>query len=132
MLRFDHLSLRRGSRLLLNDTTFFIHAGWRVGLTGRNGTGKSSLLALIGGELTPDGGDFSRPREWTLAHVRQETPALARSALDYALDGDAEFRRLEAELAAPRPPTTRWRRAACTSACRRSAAMRPRRAQPNC
>ncbi|HUD42383.1 MAG TPA: ATP-binding cassette domain-containing protein [Dokdonella sp.] len=100
MLRFDHLSLRRGFRLLLNDTTFFIHAGWRVGLTGRNGTGKSSLLALIGGELTPDAGDFSRPREWTLAHVRQETPALARSALDYALDGDAEFRRLEAELAA--------------------------------
>jgi len=99
MLRFDHLNLRRGSRLLLNDASFLIHPGWRVGLTGRNGTGKSSLLALIGGELAPDAGDFARPREWTLAHVRQETPALAVSALDYALDGDAEFRRVERALA---------------------------------
>ncbi|GAA0705267.1 ABC-F family ATP-binding cassette domain-containing protein [Dokdonella soli] len=98
MLRFDNLNLRRGSRLLLNGANFLIHPGWRVGLTGRNGSGKSSLLALIGGELAPDGGDFGRPRDWTLAHVRQQTDASARSALDHVLDGDAEFRFLEREL----------------------------------
>src|SRR5579859_154955 len=100
MLRFDHVALRRGPLLLLDDVSLSLHAGWRVGISGRNGAGKSSLLALIAGELQPDAGHFERPREWTLAWVRQETPALARSALDYVLDGDAEFRRLEAELAA--------------------------------
>ncbi|MEO7062835.1 MAG: ATP-binding cassette domain-containing protein [Dokdonella sp.] len=98
MLRFDNLNLRRGSRLLLNGMNLSVHPGWRVGLTGRNGSGKSSLLALIGGELAPDGGDFIRPRDWTLAHVRQQGDALDHSALDHALDGDAEFRTLEAEL----------------------------------
>jgi ATP-binding cassette subfamily F protein 3 len=98
MLRFDHLNLRRGSRLLLNGASFLVHPGWRVGLTGRNGSGKSSLLALIGGELAPDGGEFGRPRDWTVAHVRQHVEAHAHSALDHVLDGDAEFRRLEREL----------------------------------
>ncbi|MEO7917448.1 MAG: ATP-binding cassette domain-containing protein [Dokdonella sp.] len=98
MLRFDNMTLRRGSRLLLNEANFSIHPGWRVGLTGRNGTGKSSLLALISKELAADSGTFSRPADWVLAHVRQETPALERSALDYALDGDVEFRHLESRL----------------------------------
>jgi len=98
MLRFENMILRRGSRILLNGASFSIHPGWRVGLTGRNGTGKTSLLAVIGGELAPDGGDFYRPRDWTLAHVRQETPAVDTSALDHVLDGDAEFRRLESAL----------------------------------
>ena len=99
MLRFDHVALRRGPLLLLDDMSLSLHAGWRVGISGRNGAGKSSLLALVAGELQPDAGHFERPRDWSLAWVRQETPALARSALDYVLDGDAEFRRLEAELA---------------------------------
>ncbi|WP_395682693.1 ABC-F family ATP-binding cassette domain-containing protein [Dokdonella sp.] len=100
MLRFDNIHLRRGSRLLLNGANFLVHPGWRVGLTGRNGSGKSSLLALIGGELAPDAGDFARPQDWTLAHVRQQAEAHTHSALDHVLDGDAEFRRVERELAA--------------------------------
>jgi ATP-binding cassette subfamily F protein 3 len=99
MLRFDNLNLRRGSRVLLNDASFLVHPGWRVGLTGRNGAGKSSLLALIGGELSPDGGDFSRPGGWQVAHVRQQDEASGASALDYLLDGDVELRTLERELA---------------------------------
>jgi ATP-binding cassette subfamily F protein 3 len=100
MLRFDHLALRRGPLLLLEDMDLALHAGWRVGIAGRNGAGKSSLLALIAGEIAPDAGHFERPRAWTLAHVRQEVPAVATSALDYALDGDVEYRRIERELAA--------------------------------
>ena len=99
MLRFDHLALRRGPLLLLQDMDLALHAGWRVGIAGRNGAGKSSLLALVAGDITADAGHFERPRGWTLAWVRQEVPAVATSALDYVLDGDAEYRRIERELA---------------------------------
>ena len=99
MLRFDNVNLRRGSRLLLNGASFIVHPGWRVGLTGRNGSGKSSLLALVAGEIAPDAGSFTRPRDWQLAFVRQQAEVPRHSALDHVLDGDAEFRRLERELA---------------------------------
>ncbi|HEX7112446.1 MAG TPA: ATP-binding cassette domain-containing protein [Mizugakiibacter sp.] len=99
MLAFDALTLRRGPRALFRDASLAIHAGWRVGVSGRNGSGKTSLFALVAGELAPDLGDFRRPREWTLAWVRQETPALACTALEHVLDGDAELRALERRLA---------------------------------
>jgi ATP-binding cassette subfamily F protein 3 len=99
MLRSDSLALRRGSKLLFSEATFAIHAGWRVGITGRNGAGKSSFLALVSGEMGPDAGTFERPRNWTLAHVRQETPALESSAIDYVLDGDTEWRELDNAIA---------------------------------
>ncbi|MCQ4163705.1 ATP-binding cassette domain-containing protein [Tahibacter harae] len=99
MLRFDSVTLRRGSKLLFSNASVQLHAGWRVGVTGRNGAGKSSLFALVAGELQADAGEFARPRDWVLAHVRQETPALARSGLDYVLDGDPEYRAIEAALA---------------------------------
>src|SRR4051794_13121376 len=98
MLRFDDLALRRGPLLLLEHANLALHAGWRVGISGRNGAGKSSLLALVAGELAPDAGHFERPRDWTLAFVRQEVPALETSALDYALDGDIEYRHIERQL----------------------------------
>ncbi len=98
MLKFSDIALRRGPNLLFSKANFSLHACWRVGITGRNGSGKSSLLALISGELSPDAGEFDRPRNWILAHVRQETPALTTSAIDYVLDGDSEWRALESEL----------------------------------
>ena len=98
MIKLDHLGLRRGPLLLLDDVSVSLHAGWRVGITGRNGAGKSSLLALVAGEIMPDSGHFERPRDWTLAYVRQEVAALDISAIDYALDGDTDFRRIEREL----------------------------------
>jgi ATP-binding cassette, subfamily F, member 3 len=98
MIRLDHLALRRGPLLLLNDVSLALHAGWRVGITGRNGAGKSSLLALVAGEIAQDAGHFERPRNWTLAYVRQEVAALHMSALDYALDGDTEYREIERAL----------------------------------
>ena len=99
MLRFDDLALRRGPLLLLEHVDLALHAGWRVGISGRNGAGKSTLLALVAGELSPDAGHFERPRDWTLAYVRQEVAALDVSALDYVLDGDVEFRQIERDLA---------------------------------
>src|SRR5215470_19471873 len=99
MLRFENLALRRGPLLLFDQVDLALHAGWRVGISGRNGAGKSSLLALVAGEIGPDAGHFERPRDWALAWVRQEVPALDTTAIEYVLDGDAELRRIERELA---------------------------------
>ena len=98
MLVFSNLGLRRGSKELLGAATLNIHPGQRVGLTGANGTGKSSLFSLIRGELSPDVGNFSIPASWVIAHVKQETPATDTSALNYALEGDAEYVSLKAQL----------------------------------
>ncbi len=98
MLKFDHLSLRRGTRQLFADACFTIHPGQRAGLTGANGTGKSSLFALIRDQLHADEGDFYRPRDWVIANVAQETPAGNHPAIDYVLDGDKELRGVEQAL----------------------------------
>ncbi|AOV18537.1 ABC transporter ATP-binding protein [Acidihalobacter aeolianus] len=98
MLRLDQLSLRRGPRLLLESADLTVHAGWRVGLVGVNGTGKSSLFAMFLGHLGADAGDFHYPPDWTIAHVAQETPATNMTALDYVLDGDKELREIQTKL----------------------------------
>ncbi len=99
MLNFKQCTLRRGSRVLFQDATFTIHRGEKVGITGVNGCGKSSLFALLRGELHADTGDFEMPPNLAIAHVAQETPALSKSALDYVIDGDEELRNVEAALA---------------------------------
>ncbi len=99
MLQFDNLTLRRGPRILFAEASLQIHPGQKVGLTGANGTGKSSLFELILGSLHADQGEFRRPRDWIVAHVAQETPADTRAALEYVLDGDAELRTVEQGMA---------------------------------
>jgi ATP-binding cassette subfamily F protein 3 len=99
MLQFDKLTLRRGPRLLIEDASLQIHPGWKVGITGANGTGKSSLFALIRDELHADGGACRHPADWVVAHVAQETPADVRAAIDYVLDGDEGLRAVETALA---------------------------------
>ena len=100
MLQFDNVSLRRGPRLLFECASFQIHPGQKAGLTGANGTGKSSLFALVLGALTTDEGAVRRPSGWIIAHVAQEMPATAQAAIEYVLDGDEGLRRLQRELAA--------------------------------
>ncbi|MDT8405779.1 MAG: ATP-binding cassette domain-containing protein [Methylococcales bacterium] len=98
MIRCSNLTLRRGALLLLDHTDLTLNPGWKVGITGANGTGKSSFFALIMGKLSADQGDCQVPEHWQVAHVAQETPALERSATDYVIDGDAELRRLQQRL----------------------------------
>ncbi len=100
MLRFVNLSLRRGGRLLFAGADFAIHPGHKVGVTGANGTGKSSLLALVRGELQPDSGRFTHPARMVIAHVAQESPAVDTPAVDYVMQGDAELHALQSELQA--------------------------------
>lgn len=98
MLKFSQLSLRRGSRELLQDVNFTIHNGQKVGITGSNGVGKSSLFALILGQLHSDAGDIFLPKDLIIAHVAQETLALDSSAIEYVLDGDVQLRQLEEKI----------------------------------
>ena len=99
MLVFSDLAIRRGPRQLLSDANFSIHLQQKVGLTGANGTGKSTLFALIMGQLDADKGSFSMPPSWVIAHVKQETPNSDITALDYALQGDVEYTWLHEQLA---------------------------------
>jgi len=99
MINFTNVALRRGGKLLFEKVSFTIHQGQRVGVTGVNGCGKSSLFAMIRDQLHSDAGELSLPPNQVIAHVAQETPALDRSAIDYAIDGDVELRTIEAELA---------------------------------
>ena len=75
MLQFNDLAVRRGPRLLFEQATFQVHPGQKAGLTGANGCGKSSLLALVLGELQADQGDFQLPKDWVIAHVAQAMSA---------------------------------------------------------
>jgi len=99
MIRLTALTLIRGAKPLLQAADLTLNPGEKVGLIGANGSGKSSLFALLRNELQPDAGDAFFPASWRVAYVAQETPALDRPALDYAIDGDTHLRRLEAELA---------------------------------
>jgi ATP-binding cassette subfamily F protein 3 len=98
MIVFSSLQIRRGVRVLLDNATATINPGQKVGLVGKNGCGKSTLLSLLKNEISADGGSFTYPGNWQLAWVNQETPALSTPALDYVIDGDREYRQLEAEL----------------------------------
>jgi len=90
MISFRNFSLRRGERLLLSDVDLTLHAGWRVGVIGRNGAGKTSLFAALMGEVEPDKGDLDLPGKARIASVAQETPHLPDPALDFVLSGDTE------------------------------------------
>lgn len=98
MIVFSSLQIRRGTRVLLDNATATVNPGQKVGLVGKNGCGKSTLLSLLKGEIAADGGSYTFPNNWALAWVNQETPALDVPAIEYVIDGDREFRQLEAEL----------------------------------
>ena len=98
MIQFENLSIRRGENMLFDDASFQIHPGQKVGLTGANGCGKSSLFAVFRQELVIDKGDVKIPEDWVMAHVAQEAPADNKAAIDHVLDGDAEWRELDGKI----------------------------------
>ena len=98
MIRFLQVSLTRGVKPLFDSVDLTLNPGEKIGLIGPNGKGKTSLFAMLRGELQADQGEIDFPARWRVAYVAQETPALERAALDYAIDGDTTLRALEAEL----------------------------------
>ncbi|OUU55436.1 MAG: ABC transporter ATP-binding protein [Proteobacteria bacterium TMED61] len=99
MLKITDLSLRRGTRLLLENVELDVFPGQRLGLTGANGSGKSSLFSVIAGRLEADQGNVSLPRGTLIAEVLQETPESSRTAIDYVINGDKAYRSLETKIA---------------------------------
>ncbi|MCG6984738.1 MAG: ATP-binding cassette domain-containing protein [Thiocapsa sp.] len=99
MLQLQALSLRRGPHLLLEGANLTVYPGQKVGLVGPNGCGKSSLFALLLGELHADAGEVIIPPAWEIAHVAQHTPRTDRPAIEFVLDGDVELRRIQLALA---------------------------------
>jgi len=95
MLNFTDVAIRRGPRLLFSGATFSLFRGEKVAITGENGSGKSSLLSLVRGELQPDAGTFEMPAQLAIAHVSQELLASDRQAIEFVLDGDPELRAIE-------------------------------------
>ena len=97
MLRVDNLTYRIGSRVLLDETDVSVNSGHKVGLVGRNGTGKTTLLRLIIGTLEPDGGSIKFPTRWRIGITSQEAPGGDTTLLDTVLQADAERTSLLAE-----------------------------------
>lgn len=100
MIRASGLTLRRGTKVLLDNTEFVVHPGERVGIVGKNGAGKSSLFALLLGEIDQDAGELDIPQAWRLSHVKQDTLVGAQSAREFVIDGDTHLRHLQAQRAA--------------------------------
>jgi len=98
MLTLRNLTLQRGKKLLLSQVNLTITKGQKVGIIGANGCGKSSLLALLQHQLSPEEGDVDLPAHLTVAHLAQETPAVSMPAIEYVLDGDVALREIEAAL----------------------------------
>ena len=99
MLSARDLTLRRGPEPLFEQVNFTVFRGNKVGITGANGAGKSSLIAAIRGELAADRGDIDRPANLKIAHVEQEVAASSRAAIEFVLDGDSELRSVLAAIA---------------------------------
>jgi ATP-binding cassette subfamily F protein 3 len=97
MLRIDNLTYRIGPRTLLDQASAAINEGHRVGLVGRNGTGKTTLLKLITGALEPDEGAIEWPRRWRVGITSQEAPGGSKSLIDTVMEADAELLALTAE-----------------------------------
>ncbi|PQZ68042.1 ABC transporter [Achromobacter sp. MYb9] len=100
MIRATGLTLRRGTKVLLDGAEFVVHPGERVGIVGKNGAGKSSLFALLTGALDLDAGTVNLPAGWRIASVKQELDADDRPAREFVIDGDTHLRELQARRAA--------------------------------
>ena len=97
MLHINDLTFRIEGRLLLDHATAGIPTGHKVGLVGRNGTGKTTLLKIICGDLSPESGTITVPRSARIGHVAQEAPGGEDSLIDWVLSADTERASLLAE-----------------------------------
>lgn len=98
MISLKNLELRLGTKVLLQGASVTVNAGEKVSLVGRNGTGKSTLFALLAGRLREDAGDFEMPRQWRIAQVEQHMPETSDSATEFVLQGDARLMQARAAL----------------------------------
>jgi ATP-binding cassette, subfamily F, member 3 len=99
MIQLKNLTLRRGTKVVLQGATVTLNPGEKASLVGRNGAGKSSLFALLAGRLQADGGDVEIPAKWQLGEVAQHMPETGDGATEFVLQGDLPLQRAQAALA---------------------------------
>src|SRR3990167_2066594 len=99
MLQINHLTLRRGTKTLLEDASLRLDIGMKAGLIGKNGAGKTSLLKLIMREIQEDQGELLLPNHWTIAHLSQELPETQDTAFAFVRNGDADYVTLQEKIA---------------------------------
>ena len=100
MITLKNISLRRGTKLLLDQASVTLNPGEKVGLVGRNGAGKSSLFALLNRSLQEDSGEFHIPTQWRMGQVAQEMPETSQSATEFVIDGDTALQLARSEVTA--------------------------------
>ena len=100
MINLKNITLRRGVKVLLDGASVTLNPGEKVGLVGRNGAGKSSLFALLNGNLHEDGGEFFIPSQWRMGQVAQDMPETSQSATDFVVEGDTQLNAARQEVAA--------------------------------
>jgi ATP-binding cassette subfamily F protein 3 len=88
MITLRNITLRRGTKVVLDDASVTLQPGEKIGLVGRNGAGKSSLFAMLTNRLQNDKGEAEIPRQWTIGEVAQDMPETEMPATDYVLEGD--------------------------------------------
>lgn len=99
MISFANISLMRGPQRLIQNASLAFGEGQRIGVIGRNGSGKSSLFKALSGELSLDKGEIKMPAGIRMSTMAQETPGSERSALDFVIDAHSVYRDLERQLA---------------------------------
>ena len=100
MITLKNISLRRGTKLLLDQASVTLNPGEKVGLVGRNGAGKSSLFALLNRSLQEDSGEFFIPSQWRMGQVAQDMPETSQSATEFVIDGDTALLSAREEVTA--------------------------------
>jgi ATP-binding cassette, subfamily F, member 3 len=100
MITIKNVTLRRSAKVLLEGATVTLNPGEKVGLVGRNGAGKSSLFALLNGNLQEDTGEFYIPTQWRMGQVSQDMPETEQSATEFVIEGDTVLNDARAEVAA--------------------------------
>lgn len=98
MITLKQVTLRRGAKVLLEEASVTVNPGEKVGLVGRNGSGKSSLFALLNGHLHEDQGEYSMPTQWRLAQVAQDMPETSQSATTFVVEGDTTLLKAQQEV----------------------------------
>ncbi len=99
MLSLEQVTLRRGTLAVLQEASAVLHAGEKIGLVGRNGSGKTSLFTLLQGQLHEDAGRVSVPPSWRMTSVDQHLPTVDTPATDFVLGGDSTLQHVAQQMA---------------------------------
>ena len=100
MITLKNVTLRRSAKVLLEGASVALNPGEKVGLVGRNGAGKSSLFALLNGNLHEDAGEYYIPAQWRMGQVAQDMPETEQGATDFVIEGDTQLGAARAEVTA--------------------------------